>query len=81
MIEVPPARIPEEPGAVIPHAGICEGASGNRRLYLDRGEWKSDGISEVSQGCPCLLRFRRRHHMSGDDHGMPHRAESKLKMT
>ena len=32
MIEVPPARIPEEPGAVIPHAGICEGASGNRRL-------------------------------------------------
>ena len=25
MIEVPPARIPEEPGAVIPHAGICEG--------------------------------------------------------
>ena len=29
MIEVPNARIPEEPGAVIPHAGICEGASGN----------------------------------------------------
>ena len=25
MIEVPPARIPEEPGAVIPHAGICKG--------------------------------------------------------
>ena len=25
MIEVPLARIPEEPGAVIPHAGICEG--------------------------------------------------------
>ena len=25
MIEVPSARIPEEPGAVIPHAGICEG--------------------------------------------------------
>jgi len=25
MIEVPPARIPEEPGAVIPHAAICEG--------------------------------------------------------
>ena len=25
MIEVPNARIPEEPGAVIPHAGICEG--------------------------------------------------------
>jgi hypothetical protein len=25
MIEIPPARIPEEPGAVIPHAGICEG--------------------------------------------------------
>ena len=28
MIEVPPARIPEEPGAVIPHAGICEGDVG-----------------------------------------------------
>ena len=28
MIEVPPARIPEEPGAVIPHAGICEGGIG-----------------------------------------------------
>jgi hypothetical protein len=25
MIEVPPARIPEEPGAVIPHSGISEG--------------------------------------------------------
>ena len=25
MIEVPNARIPEEPGAVISHAGICEG--------------------------------------------------------
>jgi hypothetical protein len=25
MIVVPTARIPEEPGAVIPHAGICEG--------------------------------------------------------
>jgi hypothetical protein len=25
MIEVPPARIPEEPVAVIQHAGICEG--------------------------------------------------------
>ena len=25
MNEVPPARIPEEPGAVIPHAGICKG--------------------------------------------------------
>ena len=37
MIEVPPARIPEEPAAVIPHAGICEGgASGNRRLDLNR---------------------------------------------
>ena len=35
MIEVPPARIPEEPGAVIPHARICEGVSGNRRLYLN----------------------------------------------
>jgi hypothetical protein len=28
MIEVPPVRIPEEPGAVIPHAGICEGVVG-----------------------------------------------------
>ena len=28
MIEVRPARIPEEPGAVIPHAGICEGGAG-----------------------------------------------------
>jgi hypothetical protein len=28
MIEVPPARIPEEPGAVIPHAGIREGGVG-----------------------------------------------------
>jgi hypothetical protein len=28
MVEVPPARIPEEPGAVIPHAGICEGGVG-----------------------------------------------------
>ena len=28
VIEVPPARIPEEPGAVIPHAGICEGGVG-----------------------------------------------------
>jgi hypothetical protein len=28
MIEVPSARIPEEPGAVIPHAGICEGGVG-----------------------------------------------------
>jgi hypothetical protein len=25
---VPCARIPEEPGAVIPHAGICEGGTG-----------------------------------------------------
>jgi hypothetical protein len=24
MVIVPPVRIPEEPGAVIPHAGICE---------------------------------------------------------
>ncbi|MFC7339584.1 hypothetical protein ACFQY0_20510 [Haloferula chungangensis] len=36
MIEVPPARIPEEPGAVIPHAGICEGPLGKRGPYLDR---------------------------------------------
>ncbi len=28
MIVIPPARIPEEPGAVIPHAGICEGGVG-----------------------------------------------------
>jgi hypothetical protein len=28
MFEVSPARIPEEPGAVIPHAGICEGGVG-----------------------------------------------------
>ena len=28
MIKVPPARIPEEPGAEIPHAGICEGGVG-----------------------------------------------------
>jgi hypothetical protein len=29
MIEVPLARIPEEPGEVIPHALICKVASGN----------------------------------------------------
>ena len=28
MIVVPNARFPEEPGAVIPHAGICEGGVG-----------------------------------------------------
>jgi hypothetical protein len=28
MIEVSPARYPEEPVAVIPHAGICEGDVG-----------------------------------------------------
>jgi len=28
MFEVPPARIPEEPGAVIPHTGICKGGVG-----------------------------------------------------
>ena len=33
---VPRARFPEEPGAVIPHAGICEGAPGNRCPYLNR---------------------------------------------
>jgi len=27
-IVVPLARIPEEPGAVVPHAGICEGGVG-----------------------------------------------------
>ena len=36
MIEVPPARIPEEPGAVILHAGICEGVLGNSRPTLNR---------------------------------------------
>jgi hypothetical protein len=33
---VPSARIPEGPGAVVPHTGICEGASGNRGPYLNR---------------------------------------------
>jgi hypothetical protein len=33
---VPCARYPEEPGVVIPHAGICEGAPGNRCPYLNR---------------------------------------------
>ena len=28
MNEVPPARFPEEPGAVVPHAGICDGDVG-----------------------------------------------------
>ncbi len=28
MIEVPLVRIPEESGAVIPHAGICDGGAG-----------------------------------------------------
>ncbi len=27
-IVIPPARFPEEPGAVVPHAGICEGGTG-----------------------------------------------------
>jgi hypothetical protein len=36
MIEVPSAHIPEEPGPVIPHAGIGERASDDRRLYLNR---------------------------------------------
>jgi hypothetical protein len=31
----PRARFFEEPDAVVPHAGICEGASGNRRPYLN----------------------------------------------
>jgi hypothetical protein len=35
MIEVPPARIPEEPGAVIPHAEICEGAPDSGCPYLN----------------------------------------------
>lgn len=29
MLEVPFARIPEEPGAVVPHAGICAGGGPN----------------------------------------------------
>jgi len=29
MMVIAPARIPEEPGAVIPHAGICEGGVGH----------------------------------------------------
>ena len=27
-VPVPRARFPEEPGAVVPHAGICEGGTG-----------------------------------------------------
>jgi hypothetical protein len=34
MVEVPPARIPEEPGAVIPHAGICEGDAGQPAFLI-----------------------------------------------
>jgi len=33
MIEVPPARILEKPGAVIPHAGICEGGVGQPTYF------------------------------------------------
>jgi len=29
-------RSSEEPGAGIPHAGICEGPSGNRQFYRNR---------------------------------------------
>jgi hypothetical protein len=29
------ASMPEEPGAIIPHAGICGGTPGNRRSYPD----------------------------------------------
>jgi hypothetical protein len=36
MIEFPPARIPEEPGAVIPDAGIRKGAWGNHRPCLNQ---------------------------------------------
>jgi hypothetical protein len=36
MIEIPPERNPDEPGAVVPHAVVCEKASGNRRPYLYR---------------------------------------------
>ena len=51
MIEVPLARIPEEPGAVIPHAGICEGgASGNRRPYLNRQKNSQPRFSHVRNG-------------------------------
>jgi len=38
---VPCARFPEEPGAVIPHAGICEGAPGDRCPYLNRSRTQS----------------------------------------
>ena len=34
MIEVPPVRIPEAPGAVVPHAGICEGSVGQPTSLL-----------------------------------------------
>jgi hypothetical protein len=37
MLELPLARIPEEPGAVIPHAGICEGATGVPTLMAVKG--------------------------------------------
>ena len=39
------ASLTEEPGAGKPHAGICAGASGNRRPYRD-------GINEQSSA-PC----------------------------
>jgi len=32
------ARLPEEPGAVIPHAGICEGASGETGVHTSIGK-------------------------------------------
>ena len=38
MIEVPPARIPEEPAAVIPHAGICEGGVGKPKSLPESPE-------------------------------------------
>jgi len=38
MIEVPPARIPEKPGAVIPHAGICEGGLGQSTSLPSSGK-------------------------------------------
>ena len=34
------ARFLEEPAAVIPHAGICEGAPSNRCRYLNRQKKK-----------------------------------------
>ena len=37
------ASVPEEPGAVIPHAGICAGQPGNWLSYRDK---RSAGCAE-----------------------------------